>query len=77
LSADFNGYVNISSLARRTARAIVHFMQVNATLRTWSFNDGLIYRPQTNGITLPWNRVVIHRLEETRPGIWIPVLMTH
>lgn len=58
LSADFNGYVNISSLARRTARAIVHFMQ-------------------TNGITLPWNRVVIHRLEETRPGIWIPVLMTH
>jgi hypothetical protein len=77
LSADYNGYVNTSSLARRTARAIVHFMQVNATLRTWFFNNGLIYRPQANGIMLPWDRVVIHRLEEIRPGTWIPVLTTH
>lgn len=58
LSGDYNGYVNISSLARRTARAIVHFMQAN-------------------GIMLPWDRVVVHRLEEIRPGIWIPVLITH
>lgn len=58
LSGDYNGYVNIASLARRTARAIVHFMQ-------------------TNGIMLPWDRVVVHRLEEIRPGIWIPVLITH
>jgi len=58
LSADYNGYVNLASLARRTARAIVHFMQANHIL-------------------LSWDRVMIHRLEETRPGIWIPVLMTH
>jgi len=58
LSADYNGYVNTSSLARRTARAIVHFMQAN-------------------GIMLPWDRVVVHRLEEIRPGNWIPVLTTH
>jgi hypothetical protein len=58
LSADYHGYVDLQSLARRTSRAIVHFMQ-------------------SNGIALPWNRVVVHRLEETSPGIWIPVLTTH
>jgi len=58
LSADYHGYVDLQSLARRTSRAIVHFMQ-------------------SNGISLPWNRVVIHRLEEISPGIWIPVLTTH
>jgi len=58
LSTDWNGSVNLASLARRTARAIVHFMQAN-------------------GITLSWDRVVILRLEETRSGIWIPVLVTH
>jgi len=58
LSNDFQGYVNLASLARRTGRAIVHFMQAN-------------------GIILSWDRVVMHRLEEIRPGIWIPVLTTH
>jgi len=58
LSTDLSGYVNLQSLARRTARAIVHFMHAN-------------------GIFLPYDRVVIHRLEEISPGIWIPVLMTH
>jgi len=58
LSTDYNGYVEMQSLARRTARAIVHFMD-------------------TNGISLSWNRVVMHRLEENSPGVWIPVLMTH
>jgi len=58
LSTDPSGYVNLQSLARRTARAIVHFMQAN-------------------GIFLSWERVVIHRLEEISPGIWIPVLITH
>jgi hypothetical protein len=58
MSTDPSGYVNLQSLARRTARAIVHFMQAN-------------------GIFLPWERVVIHRLEEISPGIWIPVLITH
>jgi len=58
LSTDFSGYINIQSLARRTARAIVHFMHAN-------------------GIILPYDRVVIHRLEEISPGIWIPVLITH
>ncbi|KAN0106942.1 hypothetical protein V8E52_010650 [Russula decolorans] len=38
--------LKIRSLARRTSRAIVHFMQ-------------------TNGISLSWDWVVMHRLEET------------
>ncbi|KAI0288256.1 hypothetical protein BC826DRAFT_916038 [Russula brevipes] len=58
LSGDYNGFVNLPSLARRTSRAIVHFMQ-------------------QNGIRLPHDRVVVHRLEEISPGVWIPVLMTH
>ncbi|KAI9507169.1 hypothetical protein F5148DRAFT_981764 [Russula earlei] len=58
LSTDHLGYLDSQSLARRTARAIAHFMQ-------------------NNHILLTWDRVVIHRLEETRPGIWIPVLTTH
>jgi hypothetical protein len=58
LSSDYGGYLDVQSLARRTARAIVHFMQ-------------------SNGISLPWDRVVINRLEETTPGLWLPVLTTH
>jgi hypothetical protein len=58
LSADYHGYIDLQSLARRTSRAIAHFMQLN-------------------GIALAWNRVVIHRLEESSPGTWIPVLTTH
>jgi hypothetical protein len=58
LSTDLSGYVNLESLARRTARAIVHFMQASR-------------------ISLSSDRVVIHRLEEISPGIWIPVLITH
>jgi hypothetical protein len=58
LSSDYRGCVDIQSLARRTARAIVHFME-------------------TNGISLSYHRVVVHRLEEINPGLWIPVLMTH
>jgi hypothetical protein len=30
LSSDYHGYVDMQSLARRSARAIVHFMEVNA-----------------------------------------------
>ena len=33
LSTDDHSYVNLQSLARRTARAIVHFMEVNALLQ--------------------------------------------
>jgi hypothetical protein len=58
LSSDYHGYVDMQSLARRTSRAIVHFMQAN-------------------GISLSWDRVVMHRLEEISPGLWIPVLITH
>jgi hypothetical protein len=58
VSTDYDGYVNQQSLARRVARAIVHFMTSNA-------------------IALSWDRVVLHRLEEITPGIWIPVLTTH
>ncbi|KAH9991440.1 hypothetical protein BJV77DRAFT_1007459 [Russula vinacea] len=58
MSADYHGYIDLQSLARRTSRAIAHFMQLN-------------------GIALAWNRVVIHRLEESNPGTWIPVLTTH
>ncbi|KAH9962389.1 hypothetical protein BC827DRAFT_1130390 [Russula dissimulans] len=58
LSRDYQGYLDLQSLARRSARAIVHFMQAN-------------------NIFLSWERVVIHRLEEVRPGIWLPVLITH
>jgi hypothetical protein len=58
VSADYDGYVNLQSLARRIARAIVHFMT-------------------SNHIALSWDRVVLHRLEEITPGIWIPVLTTH
>ncbi|KAI0260955.1 hypothetical protein BC834DRAFT_830941 [Gloeopeniophorella convolvens] len=58
VSSDYDGYVNLQSLVRRIARAIVHFMTANA-------------------MTLSWDRVVLHRLEEIAPGIWIPVLTTH
>jgi len=58
LSTDSSGYVNLQSLARRTARAIVHFMQVN-------------------GISLSSDRVMIHRLEEISPGIWILAIITN
>jgi len=58
VSTEYDGYVNQQSLARRIARAIVHFMTSNA-------------------IALSWDRVVLHRLEEVTPGIWIPVLTTH
>ncbi|KAI9448568.1 hypothetical protein H4582DRAFT_2107817 [Lactarius indigo] len=58
VSAEYDGHVNLQSLARRIARAIVHFMTSNA-------------------IALSWDRVVLHRLEEITPGIWIPVLTTH
>ncbi|KAN0140255.1 hypothetical protein V8E53_002151 [Lactarius tabidus] len=58
VSTEYDGYVNQQSLARRVARAIVHFMTSNA-------------------IALSWDRVVLHRLEEITPGIWIPVLTTH
>jgi hypothetical protein len=58
LSRGYQGYLDLQSLARRSARAIVHFMQAN-------------------NIFLSWERVVIHRLEEVRPGIWLPVLTTH
>lgn len=37
LSADYHGYVDLQSLARRTSRAIVHFMQVSGLLETPSF----------------------------------------
>ena len=33
LSTDYHGYVDVQSLARRTARAIAHFMEVNALLQ--------------------------------------------
>jgi hypothetical protein len=42
-----------------------------------SYNTGLIHYSQTNGISLSWHRVVMHRLEEISPGVWIPVLITH
>jgi hypothetical protein len=58
VSTEYDGYVNLQSLARRTSRAIVHFMT-------------------SNHIALPWDRVMLHRLEEITPGIWIPVLTTH
>jgi hypothetical protein len=58
VSQDYDGYVNLQSLVRRVARAIVHFMT-------------------SNHIALSWDRVVLHRLEEITPGIWIPVLTTH
>lgn len=31
---------------------------------------------QTNAITIPWDRVILHRLEEETPGVWLPVLTT-
>jgi len=58
LERSYEGYLDLQSLARRSARAIVHFMQAN-------------------NIFLSWDRVMIHHLEEIRPGIWIPVLMTY
>jgi len=58
ISAEYDGFVNLQSLARRIARAIVHFMT-------------------SNHVALSWDRVVLHRLEEITPGIWIPVLTTH
>ncbi|KAI0253142.1 hypothetical protein BJV78DRAFT_1197037 [Lactifluus subvellereus] len=58
VSSEYDGFINLQSLARRVARAIVHFMTKNA-------------------IALHWDRVVVHRLEEIQPGVWIPVLSTH
>ncbi|KAI0069183.1 hypothetical protein BV25DRAFT_1791661 [Artomyces pyxidatus] len=31
----------------------------------------------TNAIAIPWDRVVLHRLEETSLGVWVPVLTTN
>ncbi|KAA1466045.1 hypothetical protein DENSPDRAFT_768703 [Dentipellis sp. KUC8613] len=53
----YGGSVHMQSLARRIARAIVHFLT-------------------TNAITIPWDRVVLHRLEEMSLGTWMPVLTT-
>jgi len=58
LSSDHEGHVDLQSLARRTARAIVHYMQ-------------------HSGINVIWDRVVIQRLEQIGPGVWIPVLTIH
>lgn len=35
LSSDHGGYVDLQTLARRTARAIVHYMQVSPVLAAW------------------------------------------
>ncbi|KAI0052583.1 hypothetical protein FA95DRAFT_1483081 [Auriscalpium vulgare] len=30
-----------------------------------------------NAINIPWDRVIIHRLEETSFGVWMPILTAH
>jgi len=37
----------------------------------------IVHFMTSNHISLSWDRVVLHRLEEVTPGIWIPVLTTH
>jgi len=37
----------------------------------------IVHFMTSNHIALSWDRVVLHRLEEVTPGIWIPVLTTH
>ncbi|KAH9970828.1 hypothetical protein BGW80DRAFT_1175521 [Lactifluus volemus] len=37
----------------------------------------IVHFMNKNAISLHWDRVVVHRVEEAQPGIWIPVLSTH
>ena len=76
MSNEYDGFVNLQSLARRVARAIVHFMNVNCSLTVYPPTYAHLLS-QKNAIALHWDRVVVHRLEESQPGIWIPVLSTH
>ncbi|CDO74554.1 hypothetical protein BN946_scf184632.g11 [Trametes cinnabarina] len=60
----YDGRVELQTIARRIARACVHFLQV----RTRTGFDG------TNMIPVSWDRVILYHLEELSPGTWQPVL---
>ncbi|KAI0052205.1 hypothetical protein FA95DRAFT_1483941 [Auriscalpium vulgare] len=38
---------------------------------------GVVHFLSANHISIPWDRVVLHRLEETSVGTWMPVLTTY
>ena len=75
VSAGYDG-VNMQSLARRIARAVVHFVSVRTAPSASSLmlTVRVFIVLQANGISIVWDRVVLHRLDETSSGMWTPVL---
>lgn len=53
----YGGRIDLQALARRVARACMHYLQANA-------------------MPIPWDRVVLHHLEEVSVGVWQPVMTT-
>lgn len=93
LPADsYDGRVELQTLARRIARACVHFLQVSMRLSLpppilprsrravpCPWTTPLTSAPpllQTNMIPISWDRVILYHLEEISPGTWQPVLST-
>lgn len=79
----YEGRVQLQTLARRIARAVVHFLQVSTRFergfsapkelpRLYSCCTSL----QANMIPISWDRVILYHLEETAIGVWQPVLST-
>ena len=74
----YEGRVQLQTLARRIARACVHFLQVNACSST-PINVANGSHPaslQANMIPISWDRVILYHLEEISIGVWQPVLST-
>ncbi|CCM03389.1 uncharacterized protein FIBRA_05519 [Fibroporia radiculosa] len=68
----YDGRVELQTLARRVARACMHFIQASAF--TQSTVTLLILCGQTNMIPVAWDRIMLFQLEETGTGLWQPVL---
>ncbi len=74
----YEGRVSLQTVARRIARACVHFLQVCAcSLHSTLISAHMSFTiPKANMIPISWDRVMLYHLEEHSPGIWQPVLST-
>ena len=74
----YEGRVQLQTLARRIARACVHFLQVSTCPRHVRKYSAVLTgcRPQANMIPISWDRVILYHLEEISIGVWQPVLST-
>lgn len=80
----YEGRVQLQTLARRIARACVHFLQVSTPPRRVFPVEHARKWPvwltvaclQANMIPISWDRVILYHLEETSIGVWQPVLST-